>query len=291
MSHDWRSLVISLSVAIGLILLSVLGTTVSNGIDDGTPLTLYMIRLPTDDVNHLSLYPEDNVRVVENSSYRVMLGQEGSGQESITILYPPIKEDNKLQYETNISIDAHYDFNVFARPPQDLSDLVYRIEVVIELDHDRDGDYEDEIRFQITGEASNMDPEEPTNIVGQIPVDINKLGDLRGGRMRVTMTRLDDIDTPVWLYTGYLGKQCMVRLPYSKFVYVEEDENGEVNWRPFLVGAIIVIVVVVGYALYQNKAKMDEKVDDESRDSSNLRGSVRSDKEEPKKRGRRRGRR
>ncbi|MCK5773721.1 MAG: hypothetical protein KAH57_08025 [Thermoplasmata archaeon] len=264
----------SLSMVTGLVLLSVFGSTVSNGVDDGAPLTLYMIRLPTDDVNHLSLYPEDNIRVRENSSYRVMLGQEGSGQDSITILYPPVKEDNKLQYETNISIDAHYDLNIFARPPQDLSDLEYRIEVLIELDHTRDGDYEDEIRFQVTGEASNMDPEEPTNIVGQIPVDINKLGDLRGGRMRVTLTRLDDIDTPVWLYTGYLGKQCMIRLPYSKFVYVEEDESGDVNWAPFLVGAIIVIVVVVGYILYQNKQKEDETVI-----------------EEPGKRGPRRGRR
>ncbi len=274
MSNGWRSLIISLSMVIGLLLLSVFGSTVSNGVDDGSPLTLYMIRLPTDDVNHLSLYPEDNIKVRENSSYRVMLGKEGSGQESITILYPPVKEDNKLQYETNISIDAHYDINVFARPPQDLSDLEYRIEVLIELDHTRDGDYEDEIRFQVTGEASNMDPEEPTNIVGQIPVDINKLGDLRGGRMRVTLTRLDDIDTPVWLYTGYLGKQCMIRLPYSKFVYVPEDENGETNWAPFLVGAIIIIVIVVGYALYQNKQKEDETV-----------------KEEPVKRGPRRGRR
>lgn len=274
MSNGWRSLIMSLSMVTGLVLLSVFGSTVSNGVDDGAPLTLYMIRLPTDDVNHLSLYPEDNIRVRENSSYRVMLGQEGSGQDSITILYPPVKEDNKLQYETNISIDAHYDLNIFARPPQDLSDLEYRIEVLIELDHTRDGDYEDEIRFQVTGEASNMDPEEPTNIVGQIPVDINKLGDLRGGRMRVTLTRLDDIDTPVWLYTGYLGKQCMIRLPYSKFVYVEEDESGDVNWAPFLVGAIIVIVVVVGYILYQNKQKEDETVI-----------------EEPGKRGPRRGRR
>ncbi len=291
MSHGWRSFTVSISVIIGLVLLSVFGTTISDGIDDGTPLTLYMIRLPTDDVNHLSLYPEDNVRVTSNSSYRVMLGQKGSGEESITILFPSVKEDNKLQYETNISIDAHYDFNVFARPPQDLSDLEYVIEVLIELDHTRDGDYEDEIRFLVKGEASNMNPDEPTNIVGQIPVDTNKLGDLRGGRMRVTMTRLDDIDTPVWLHTGYLDKQCMIRLPYSKFVYVPADEDGEVNWLPFLVAASVVIVIVVGYALYQNKQKKDEKVDDESGDSSNLRRSVRSDEEKPKKRGRRRGRR
>ena len=270
MSHGWRYFTVSISVVIGLVLLSVLGTTVSNGIDDGTPLTLYMIRLPTDDVNHLSLYPEDNVRVTSNSSYRVMLGQKGSGQESITILFPSVKEDNKLQYETNISIDAYYDFHILAHLPMDISDLEYRIEVVIELDHTRDGDYEDEIRFQINGEASG----EPTNIMGQILVDINKLGDLKGGRMRVTMTRLDDIDTPVWLYTGYLDKQCMIRLPYSKFVYVPADEDGETNWAPFLVGAIIVMVIVVGYVLYQNKQKTDEKVE-----------------EKPKKRGRRRGRR
>ncbi len=274
MSHGWRSFIISLSVTIGLVLLSVFGTTVSDGIDDGTPLTLYMIRLPTDDVNHLSLYPEDNVRVMGNISYRVMLGQKGSGRESITILFPTVKEDNKLQYETNISIDAHYDFNVFARPPQDISDLEYRIEVLIELDHTRDGDYEDEIRFQVKGEASNMDPGAPTNIVGQISVDTNKLGDLKGGRMRVTMTRLDDIDTPVWLYTGYLGKQCMIRLPYSKFVYIPGDEDGETNWRPFLVVAAVVIVAVVGYVIYQKKEQKDEKV-----------------KKEPVKRGSRRGRR
>ncbi len=274
MSHGWRPLIVSISVVTGLVLLSVFGTTTSRGIDDGTPLALYMIRLPTDDVNHLSLFPEDNVRVTENSSYRVMLGQMGSGQESITILYPPVKEDNKLQYEANISIDAHYDFNVFARPPQDPSDLEYRIEVLIELDHTRDGDYEDEIRFQVKGEASNMDPDAPTNIVGQIEVDVNDMGDLKGGRMRVTMTRLDDIDTPVWLYTGYLGKQCMFRLPYTKFVYVPEDEGGEVNWRPFLVGALVVIVIVVGFVIYQKMEKRDEKIE-----------------EEPGKKGSRRGRR
>ncbi len=274
MSHGWRSLIVSISVVTGLVLLSVFGSTVSRGIDDGTPLALYMIRLPTDDVNHLSLFPEDNVRVMENSSYRVMLGQTGSGQESITIIYPPVKEDNKLQYEINISLDAHYDLNIFARPPQDLSDLEYRIEVLIELDHTRDGDYEDEIRFQVKGEASNMDPEAPTNIVGQIEVNVNELGDLKGGRIRMTMTRLDDIDTPVWLYTGYLGKQCMIRLPYSKFVYVPEDEDGEVNWLPFLVVAAVVLVVVVGYALYQNKRKMNEKIE-----------------EQPGKKGGRRGRR
>ena len=274
MIRSRRIAFISTSVVLGLVLLSIFGTRPSAGIDDGTPWTLYMIRMPTDDVNHLSLYPEENPKVLGNISYRVMVGQKGSGQESISIMFPPVQQDNKLQYETNVTIVAGYEFNVFARPPQNPSDLHYIIEVVIELDHTRDGDYEDEIRFRIEGEATNQEPGAPTNINGEIQLDTNILGDLKGGRMRVSFNRLDNIDTPVWLYTGYLGHQCMINLPYSKYVYVEEGHEEEVNWTPFLVGALIIIAIVVGYVMYKKKDPGSEKAPIE-----------------PIKRGSRRGRR
>jgi len=219
----------------------------------GDPLTLYMRSLPVSNVTHVALFPDTGVS--GRDEYRILLGPGGNPNDRFTVFFPPLKEDNKLQYEPNSSIKGRFDMEMLAFPPPDVSDLEFRVEVIIEIDYENDGTFDDTLSFTVIGTADNDDKREPTRYNGTIEADPKDYGSMKGGRLRITFQRKDSINTPVWLYTGYVGGQTCFTLPFSKYTYVPADDDGDTNLFPLLIIGGIIVMGIAAYLIYDRSQK------------------------------------
>ncbi|MGA1872689.1 MAG: hypothetical protein ACMUHY_03370 [Thermoplasmatota archaeon] len=227
----------------------------------GEPLHLHIRRQPVSDMTFLYFHPPDdtyNERARNDLSYRLTLLEKGSGNDTLTMYYPQDPQSNFLQFEPNATLEFTYSFALSAVKPVDPSDMTFILEVLVEIDEDRDGDYEDEVSFEISGEANS----ERSLMEGTVPIDIGKMEPFdgkKGGRLRVTLSRADELETSLTIYCGYGGYHSWFQLPYSKFKYLPPDgDPDDPSMWPYVLG-IAGVVVVSGIAYFFFRSRQQEQ--------------------------------
>ncbi|MBN1390565.1 MAG: hypothetical protein JXA22_07990 [Candidatus Thermoplasmatota archaeon] len=241
----------------------------SKAVPEGEPLHLYIRRQPVQDMTYLYFHPPDQIyadRSRDDLDYRETLMQKGSGNDTLRMFYPqdPDPRNNFLQFMPNASLELTYNFVISAVRPLDISNTTYILVVLIDMDMDHDGKYDRDISFEISGEADSQRSYKN----GTVPIDIGSLRSFdgeRGGRLRVTLSRKDDIDTSVTIYCGYRGFHSWFQLPFSKFDHSPQEDDTPPSW-PYLIGfAAILVVCGVAYFYFRSrpeKASTHEKPDD-----------------------------
>jgi hypothetical protein len=227
----------------------------------GEPLHIYLRRQPVQDMTYLFFHPPDDIyheKAADNLSYRKTLLSKGSGNDSERMYFPQDSKSNFLQFEPNSSIPLNYNFTISAVQPNDPSNITYKLRVLIDIDYDNDKDYDDAISFEISGTANS----ERRIKEGTVQIDTSRLKKFdgkNGGRLRVTISRVDDLDTTVTIYCGYQGYNSYIFLPFSKYKYEGDDqENGENYWPWVLAGAAIVLIT--GAAYFYLRQKKEERI-------------------------------
>ena len=252
-----------LSISMMLLLQVPAGTsqTTSRQVKEGDPLHLYVTRSVTQDMTflyyHAPLDPNGNISA--DARYRHSFGEKGSDTDSLVMFFPQDKDSNFLQFQPNMTLTAHYDITLSAVTPADTSDLGFDLKVTIELDLERDGEYDHTVTFHITGTADSSRTTH-TGDMAMDPSDLEPFDGEKGGRIRVTITREDDIDTSVVMYCGYQGKTSSIWLPYSKFTYVPQDDDGDDGsyvWLVVLAIAVFIAIIVVALISGRDKEKKD----------------------------------
>lgn len=222
----------------------------------GEPLHIYIRRQPVQDMTFLYFHAPDatyDEKARDNISYRKILLARGSGMDSERMFFPQDPQSNFLQFEPNASIPSTYNFTISAVQPEDISDITYTLLVVIDIDYENDKNYDEQISFEISGEADSSRAIKE----GTIPFgddQLKKFDGERGGRLRVNISRKDYLDTTVTIYCGYQGYNSFLVLPYSKYKYEGEiPEDGKNYWPWVLAGAAIVIIIGVAYFYLRQK--------------------------------------
>ena len=229
-------------------------------VEVGEPLHIYLRRQPVQDMTYLYFHPPDDIyneKAMDNLSYRKTLLPRGSGNDFERMFFPQDPASNFLQFEPNSTIPLTYSFPISAVKPTDLSDITYKLLVLIDIDYGNDKDYDKQISFEITGEADS----ERVIKEGIVPMDVSQLKKFEGkdgGRLRVNISRKDFLDTTVTIYCGYQGQNSYIVLPYSKYKYEgETSDNGNELWPWFLAAGGIIIIA--GIAFFYLKQKQVEK--------------------------------
>jgi hypothetical protein len=225
-------------------------------VEEGEPLHLYLRRQPVQDYTYLYFHPPDvtyQEKAENNLSYRKTFLTKDSGNDLETMFFPQDPKSNFLQFEPNSSLSFEYSFVISAVKPPDPSDLTYILEFLVDIDYDNDGHYDDQLSFEISGDADS----ESAVKEGTVTVDMDQLKRFdgkRGGRLRVTISRKDDIDTSVTIYCGYQGYNSYFVFPFSKYKYEGEppDDGGD-YWLWILAGAGILIVGGIAYLYIRQK--------------------------------------
>ncbi len=223
----------------------------------GEPLHLYLRRSPVQDRTYLYFHPPGDGYANESKddiAYRETLTKKGTETDHFFMRYPEAIESNFLQFEPNKTLKMTYSFTISSVKPSDISDIKYTLGIIIELDYDHDGKWDRDIAFEITGDAdNNLYTKE-----GEVDVDIGSLKKFdgkKGGRIQITLSRLDDIDTTLTIFCGYLGYHSHFQLPYSKFRYEQEPDEPSRAWMWVVVGGVVVIGVFIVYVIYSGRKK------------------------------------
>ncbi|MGA1793073.1 MAG: hypothetical protein ACMUHM_03910 [Thermoplasmatota archaeon] len=247
-------------ILIGLVFMAPVNAQ-SGAVPVGEPLHLYIRRQPVQDMTFLYFHPPDdtyNNKARDDLSYRKTLLAKGTGNDTLTMYFPQDPESNFLQFEPNNTLKLTYNFVISAIKPTDPSNTTYKLKVRIEIDEDRDRNYDREISFEITGTADSERGYKNGTVAGNTG-DLKAFDGKKGGRLRITLSREDDLDSTLTIYCGYQGYHSYFQLPYSKFRYAP-DENGDdppVVW-PYVLG-VAGIVVLSGAAYFYFRSKQEEK--------------------------------
>ncbi|MEA3559958.1 MAG: hypothetical protein U9R75_11960 [Candidatus Thermoplasmatota archaeon] len=259
-----KKLVASFIVSLMVILVfntMMVGSQETNVVRSGEPLHLYLRRKPVQDMTYLHFYPPDNDLIGSNVSYRETLQQKGNVGDSFPLMfYPQSRESNFLQFEPNSSVQFHYHFVISAQnpPPPIVEEPVYRVKVLIELDYEHDGKYDRELSFEISG-VTGKGPEIKE---GNVQFNIGSLERFEGetgGRVRVNISRQDNLGSVVTIYCGTDGYNSYFQLPYSKYKYLGGSDDPSVDLY-IVIGIIFFVgVIVVVFMIYKDSGKRKEK--------------------------------
>ncbi|MGA1848966.1 MAG: hypothetical protein ACMUHB_06465 [Thermoplasmatota archaeon] len=223
----------------------------------GEPLHLYLRRSPVQDRTYLYFHPPGDGYQNESKddiAYRETLTRKGTETDHFFMRYPEAIGSNFLQFEPNGTLKMTYSFTISSVKPPDISDIRYTLGIIIELDYDHDGKWDRDIAFEITGDADNNRYTKE----GEVDVDVGSLKRFdgeKGGRIQVTLSRLDDIDTTLTIYCGYLGYHSHFQLPYSKYRYEQEQDGPSRAWVWVVVGGVAVIGAFIVYVIYSGRKK------------------------------------
>jgi len=242
----------------------------SAGVPVGDPLHLYLRRSTLEDRTYLFFHPpgdgyDDESR--DDIAYRETLTRKGTETDHFYMRYPEAAESNFLQFEPNRTLEMTYSFTISSVRPSDISDIRYILGILIELDYDHDGKWDRDIAFEITGDSDNN----RYTMEGKVDVDVDSLRKFdgeKGGRIQVTLSRLDDLDTTLTVYCGYLGYHSHFQLPYSKYSHLQEADDPSDAWRWVVAGGVVIIMAFIVYVIYsggKKKARTSMKKDRTSR--------------------------
>jgi len=219
------------------------------GVPVGEPLHLWFKRSPTQDMTTLVFYPpKDNDTVRSDPRFRHVFGPRWNETSSYTLFFPTARESNFLQFEYNGTLKGNYTFFLSAVTPKNASGIEFRLKITIDMDirNEQDGRYDESFTFTVEGLADS----ERRVYTGEIDIPaetITRFDGEKGGRLRVTLERDDDIDTDVILYCGYAGLFSSFNLPFSKYRYEPSGNDGEgefpVMWV-LILGSLFILVVV-----------------------------------------------
>jgi hypothetical protein len=248
-------------VAILMVAFMVLSMSAVSGqeaIQDGDPLRLYLARSPTQDQTFLKFYKIFNETANDNPGYLLTLGPRGSGNESVEISFPTSHEDNSMKFVPNETVQASYDFSVLAKVT--LGGLFgskenFRVKVTVHIDYTRGERFDPnkEFSFFVEGPADGK----LQRISGNLSIDaedLKRTDPLKGGRLKVTISREDRIDADVLLYAGYRGSNCEFTLPMSRDTTVPEEEETSQTLFIIVVAGIGLLALIV-YIIYSLKNK------------------------------------
>jgi hypothetical protein len=251
-------LVVAILILSSISVVPLAASQTTGGVPVGEPLHLFLRRSPVQDRTYLYFHPPGDGYFNEsrdNLSYRETLTQKGTETSQFYMRYPEAAESNFLQFEPNRTLKLTYSFTISAVKPPDISDIQYILGIIIELDYDHDGKWDREISFEINGDADN------NRHIKEGEVDVNidtlkKFDGEKGGRIQVTILRLDDIDTTLTIYCGYLGYHSFFQLPFSKYRYQQETDTPSNTWIWVTVGGAGLIAVFVIYVIYAGRKKV-----------------------------------
>ncbi|MGA1820863.1 MAG: hypothetical protein ACMUHU_07645, partial [Thermoplasmatota archaeon] len=220
MKHRELTALVPIVIMIGL-MFAVPVEAQAGAVPVGEPLHLYLRRQPAQDMTFLYFHPPDdtyNNKAKDDLTYRETLLAKGTGNDTMTMYFPQDPASNFLQFEPNVTLEFTYNFVISAVRPTNPSDTTYVLKVLIEIDEDRDKDYDREISFEITGTANSERGYKNGTVSGNTG-DLKAFDGKKGGRLRVTFSREDDLDSSLTFYCGYQGYHSYFQLPYSKFQY------------------------------------------------------------------------
>jgi hypothetical protein len=235
----------------------------------GEPLHIYLRRQPVQDMTYLYFHPPDGTyqeKAMDNLSYRKTLFSKGSGSDSERMFFPQDPASNFLQFEPNETISLTYNFTISAVRPIDLTDTTYILQVLIDVDYNNDKDYDYQIIFEISGEA-NSEREVKKGTVSINMDRLKKFDAKNGGRLRVNISRKDDLQTSVTIYCGYQGLNSYFVLPFSKYKYETSENGNSYNVLPWilLVGGVVIIAGVGYFYLKQKQVDKAPKPEERKR--------------------------
>jgi hypothetical protein len=245
----------------------------TGGVREGEPLHLWFKRSPTQNLTTLSFYEQEISKDIrEDPRYRHMIGPGGS----MVVYFPTHPDSNFLQFEYNETLRGNYTFTLLPMVSTNPGSTEFSLKVIIDFDTQRDGKYDKQISFKITGMADSNRREYTGNITVD-PELIQKFDGKKGGRIRITIQREDDLDTNVLLYCGYLGDISYLNLPFSKYVYIPPERNDDENTKYLFLSVISVafIVIIVILVVYMKREQEKNKKRKEAEKVSLRRGSRR----------------
>ena len=225
----------------------------------GEPLHIYLRRQPVQDYTYLFFHPPDDTYSQlsrDNTTYRKSLLAKGSGFDFEVLYFPQDPISNFLQFEPNETIPLTYNFTIAAQRPVDLTDTTYIVNVKIEIDYNHDRNYDKVISFDITGRTIS-DVETKTGTIEIDTSELEKMNFKEGGRLRINISRKDDIDTLVTIYCGYHGFHSYLELPYSKYKQPSDENVDERKFWPYFLG-IAGVFVIAAVAFFYFKQKQEE---------------------------------
>ena len=219
---------------------------------DGDPLVLYLRKSGTPQEPSLKLYPAFYPENENHSTYVIPLGARGSGNDLVEMFMPRDPMDNSLKYRPNSSLMGSYSFHISAGISMNPQYAKYRINVIVEMDYERDGDFDpdDHIQFTVEGDADGR----PHRVSGEYSVDINDYEPFhpeKGGRIKVSLVREDFANTTLKFYVGYRNKTSHFRLPYSRYSGEEIEDNDNDIRTVLIVLGVILVIILVSYLLYR----------------------------------------
>lgn len=228
------------------------GNSQTNVVEEGEPLHLWLKRSPTQDLTTLHFYkPLDNEDVRGDARFRHTLGPKGEENDKLVMFFPTDQKSNFLQFEYNETLTGNYSFTISA-----ISMLSERFSLGVELafDKDRDGKYDESFTFTISGNTSRGIERYKGNI--NIPSDlIKKFDGKNGGRIRMTISRNDNLDINVLIYCGYRGEFSSLWLPYSKYTYVPQNEEDGPDYTLYVILGIMAVTVFVLVIIFGFRSK------------------------------------
>ncbi len=254
---------ISMVLAFSFLSVSVISGQTSSGVQVGEPLHLWLKRSPAQDLTTLSFYPiQVDDTVSSDPKFRHSLGPKGQENSKLTAYFPTHPDSNFLQFEYNSTLVGAYNFTISAILPNNASDIEFRLKVTLAFAQVRGSDLDVEYSFVILGQADSN----RKTYTGDIEIDKDRLDRFdgeKGGRMKLTIERVDNIDTDVLLYLGYGGRTCSMDLPYSKYRYepIKEEEDG-FDWTILIIilfgSLVIIILVFMAFGLIGGKKEKDD---------------------------------
>lgn len=248
---------------IPILLVSMIMIVPSSGqtsvVQDGEPLHLWLKRSPTQDMTTLHFYkPLDNEQVRTDARFRHNLGPKGTENDELVMFFPTDQQSNFLQFEHNDTLTGNYSFMISALS---LRGTKFELKIDLSFDQDRDGDYDKVFSFTIK-ENTSLDT---TRFEGDIDIPANlieKFDGKKGGRVRMTISREDDLDINVLIYCGFQGEFSYIWLPFSKYTYVPPNNEDQPNYTLYVVLGIAAAAVFVLVIVLASRAKQEESVDD-----------------------------
>lgn len=232
----------------------------SGAVQVGEPLHIYFRKDVPQQMLYLHFHPPTgNVPLTETSS-RFTIDRKGSLNATVVVFFPRDPSSNFMQFEPNASVDPVFQLMLFAATPQNASNNMARLQLTIELDYQRDNVYDKRITTTITFEANSSF----VKVRGKLPVDayeLSRFDGKRGGKIKLTLARADDLDTIVVLHCGSSERPSFFQLPCSKYIYVPSNDKGD-GISPMIVlaiGVAMVIVFFVGLRLLNRKKGKGEE--------------------------------
>jgi len=240
----------------------------------GEPLHIYFRKDVAQQMLYLHFYkPAGNLPLTDTSS-RFIIERKGAPNSTSVVFFPRDPNSNFLQFEPNASVAPEYQFMLFAATPQNASNNKAKLQLIIEIDYQRDNVYDKRSTTTLVFDANSTF----VKVKGRLPIDayeLSKFDGKRGGKVRVTLARADDLDTIVVLHCGSSKDPSYIQLPCSKYRYVPSDRKGG-GVSPFLVlgiGVAVVVVFFIGLKLLNWKTGKEAKDEAPARRRSGKRWS------------------